>query len=98
MPKRTGAKKGHQCSTGIDKYCPDCWEKKLKRMGLTEDAGARRDKLSLVPQLLMASFADQKEAPRRGYEEPLDPEDYHTDDHYIAPRRTIRVHQKIKRD
>ena len=50
MPKRTGAKKGHKCGNGIDTYCLDCWATRLKAMGLSPDADARRDKVTYMPQ------------------------------------------------
>ena len=100
MPKRTGAKKGHQCSKGYDPYCRGCLEKRLKRMHLTMDAGARRDKLSLFSEVDMARFADPKGppkgTPRCVGSEPLDSEDYHADDRYIAPQEPRPVHQKNK--
>lgn len=50
MPKRAGAKKGHKCGAEFDRYCPACWKKRLKAIGMGEDTGARRDKNTYMPQ------------------------------------------------
>jgi hypothetical protein len=59
MPKRTGAKKGHKCAVEFDRYCPACWKKRLKVMGMGEDTGARRDKNTYMPQREFESASER---------------------------------------
>jgi len=34
MPKRNGAKKGHDCSEEFDRWCDKCWDTRLQNSGL----------------------------------------------------------------
>jgi hypothetical protein len=50
MPKRTGAKKGHKCSKEFDRFCDECWERRLKVMNLEMGRAQHSSETTYIPQ------------------------------------------------
>lgn len=51
MPKRDGPRKGHKCSKEFDRFCAECWERRLKTAGLGECQDRETDKVTYVGRL-----------------------------------------------
>jgi hypothetical protein len=51
MPKRNGPKKGHTCSKEFDRFCDECWDRRLKIMNLEMDRAKHSGKTTYIPQL-----------------------------------------------
>ena len=66
MPKRTGAKRGHKCGKEFDRYCTDCWERRLQKMHLTEYAGAHTSETTWLPQSILEHLPWTEEEAREG--------------------------------
>lgn len=62
MPKRDGPKKGHKCGKEFDRYCPNCWEERLKTLHLTEFAGADTDKVTYTDPSKVALIMERESA------------------------------------
>lgn len=55
MPKRNGPKKEHKCSREFDRFCDECWDRRLKVMNLGMGRAQHSGETTYIPQLELES-------------------------------------------